>query len=416
VITPDGQSFIGQSNNGREVLELDAGTGTLTVVAKDPELIGFTVAPDGRSVYTTSLNKTAERWGIDGNSALTRSFRVAPPGDGYIVDSPGGNLVATLVGRFGNARVQVWNRSTGKKVGGPLNPGPGGAGWAAISPDGRLVAAPSLVTGHVMVWDIRTGRVVRQLAPPVDRTTAWVAFSPNSRLLATATFHDLHTVPPSYNGGWTYVWDLRSGRLVDSLKQGPKADGLSSAVFSPDSRRIFSVGDHGSVLLGDVAHNRAIRTWHTTDAYTQFGVFSPNGRVIATGGFGGSLITLWNADTGLSIHPPIKSSNNPIYPAGFYDGGRRLVVGRPGDVQLWDVPGRRLMGTLPVGGTQIAGATVTPDGRWLLTIGKPGLLTTWPLARAQWIADACRLANRQLTTGEWRSYLAGIPYVAKVCP
>jgi hypothetical protein len=74
------------------------------------------------------------------------------------------------------------------------------------------------------------------------------------------------------------------------------------------------------------------------------------------------------------------------------------------------------MGTLPVGGTQIAGATITPDGRWLLTIGSPGLLTTWPLARAQWIADACRLANRQLTTGEWRSYLAGIPYVAKVCP
>jgi len=58
---------------------------------------------------------------------------------------------------------------------------------------------------------------------------------------------------------------------------------------------------------------------------------------------------------------------------------------------------------------------VTPDGRTLMTTSSVGILRMWPLERAQWIRDACILANRELTLHEWRAYLAGLPY-ENVCP
>jgi WD40 repeat protein len=408
----DGESLFGTSKGGR-VAELDLSTGALSVVTSQGGFSGFTLAPDGRSIYTVSLDKTAERWGLNGGSLFSPAFRVAPPGRGSIVVSPGGNLVATLAGppQGYGATVKVWDMRTGRMVAGPFNPGEGGAGWAALSPDGRLVAAPAFANGHVVIWDARTGAVVRRLAPPVDRETLWIVFSPNGRLVATATERQVRESPPVYGDGWTYVWNVRTGRLVDSFRQPGQFNGVSTAVFNADSSRIVSVGEGGLVADRDLAHHRLVgRPWPTNDAVTIQGVFSPNGRMIATGGAGGGLVSLWTPSGG-KILPPITSANT-VYAAGFYDSGRRLAVGRAQDVQLWDVASRRLIGALPVGGKPngIVGATVTPDGRTLVTTSSVGILRMWPLARAQWVRDACLMANRELTLHEWRAYLAGLPY------
>jgi WD40 repeat protein len=161
-----------------------------------------------------------------------------------------------------------------------------------------------------------------------------------------------------------------------------------------------------------VARRHLIRAWHTTDAYTVEGDVTADGRVVATGGAGGGLISLWDARRGGALKPAITSSGT-VYPAGFFDGGRRLVVASNGAAQLWDVAGRRLMGSLTTG-PGLPGATITPDGRMLVTTSSDGLLTTWPLAAGRWVADACRIANRQLTRSEWRTYLGGLAY-RRVC-
>jgi WD40 repeat protein len=419
VFSADGRTLFGWSE-GHHVAALDLSSGALAMVTRRGGFNGFTLAPDGRSIYTVSLDKTAERWGVNGGSLFSPAFRVAPPGAGSTIVSPGGDLVATLAGpQGGGATVKVWDTHTGRVVAGPFNPGEQGAGWVALSPDGRLVAAPSFATGHVVIWDTRTGDVIRRLVPPVDRETLWIAFSPNGQLVATATERQTRENPPAYGDGWTYIWDVRSGRLVDSFRQPGQVtyNGVSTAIFSADNRRIISVGGGGSVAIRDLVHHRLIgQPWPSTnDAVTIQGVFSLDGRTIATGGAGGGLVSLWTP-SGHRLLPPITSTN-PVYPAGFYDRGLRLAVGRQDDVQLWDVPGRRLIGTLTVGGNRvfIDGAAVTPDGRYVLATGTAGIVRIWPLERAQWIRDACLMANRELTLHEWRTYLSGLPY-ENVCP
>jgi WD40 repeat protein len=137
-------------------------------------------------------------------------------------------------------------------------------------------------------------------------------------------------------------------------------------------------------------------------------VFNPSGRAIATGGFGGGLTTLWNASTGRPLPPAIPGAG-VVYPAGYYDHGRDLAIARDGQVELWDVPTRTLIATLSTPGG-MPGAVVAPNGREIVTTSKTGSLTTWPLSLHQWIADACRIANRRLTPTEWQAYLPGLPY------
>jgi WD40 repeat protein len=411
VFTPDGRNLVGVTADAR-LQEVETVTGDVTTVAAEHSVRGVAVAPDGGSVYASSLDKTATRWGLGGTAGFGESFRVAPPGSGTMVISAARGTAVTLVGQYGSsAAAQLWDLGTGRRLGGPLQAGPSGAGWAAISPDAKLVAAPAYIDGHVTVWSTATGAVVERLRPPVDRNTAWIAFSPDSRLVATGTQRPLPGSIPVFRGGWTYIWDVRSGRLVASLHQ-PGDHGISTAIFSQDSRRIISVGDGGSVALWDVARRHLIRAWHTTDAYTVEGDVTADGRVVATGGAGGGLISLWDARRGGALKPAITSSGT-VYPAGFFDGGRRLVVASNGAAQLWDVAGRRLMGSLTMG-PGLPGATITPDGRMLVTTSSDGLLTTWPLAAGRWVADACRIANRQLTRSEWRTYLGGLAY-RRVC-
>jgi WD40 repeat protein len=186
-------------------------------------------------------------------------------------------------------------------------------------------------------------------------------------------------------------------------------------VFSPDSRRVASVGGGGTVAVWDVARHSLIRSWHTTDDFTIQAVFNPAGTTIATGGVGGGLTSFWNSSTGRPL-PPALPGSHWVYPAGYYDRGADLAIVRinpdcmcDAQAELWDVSGRSHVATLPIGGG-FPGVVVTPDGRDLVTTSTTGQFTIWPLTVHQWIADACHIANRTLTPREWHAFLPGLPY------
>ena len=54
------------------------------------------------------------------------------------------------------------------------------------------------------------------------------------------------------------------------------------------------------------------------------------------------------------------------------------------------------------------------DNSSLMLAGTEGSVFAWDLAPRSWLATACRLAGRELTEQEWRSYLGERPYV-RVC-
>ena len=86
-----------------------------------------------------------------------------------------------------------------------------------------------------------------------------------------------------------------------------------------------------------------------------------------------------------------------------------LFASTSGDrLSYWDARTGTLLGSIAV---DVEGAPAfSADNSSLTLAGVEGSVLTWSLDPRSWVATACRLAGRDLTEQEWRSYLGERPY------
>ena len=111
-------------------------------------------------------------------------------------------------------------------------------------------------------------------------------------------------------------------------------------------------------------------------------------------------------------------------PAGLQlssDGRRLLATSRAGTVSLYDTgTGLRLGDPIEVSASafgpngDLVSATLRPDGKALAVTGANGVLV-WNLDPAALSRAACRLAGRELTAVEWRTYASALGGRRAVC-
>ena len=94
------------------------------------------------------------------------------------------------------------------------------------------------------------------------------------------------------------------------------------------------------------------------------------------------------------------------------DGSLFASVGDDGHANLWDGRTGTLLASMPLGAS--GGPAFSKDKKQLLIAGPDGSILTWDLDPGSWVATACRLAGRDLTEQEWRTYLPNRPY-QRVC-
>ena len=220
-------------------------------------------------------------------------------------------------------------------------------GFAAFSPDGRLVA-----TGHnggdVVVWDVASGREVRRLTdnsgdPGAQDIDGWLwgAFSPDSRLLATS-------IGPNVR-----LWDLWTGKRLwlathadNPFYTPPEAAGQPPVAFAAGGRQVVVTGteykltwDAGNGrLLSRVRHAKPGKVPESYDLRPPRTALSPGGRFVAAAKDG--LVTVTERATGKAV------------------GGARFLVIREG--RTTSMPGQPWHDNLQA-------LAVSPDGRTLAT-------------------------------------------------
>jgi WD40 repeat protein len=237
-----------------------------------------------------------------------------------------------------------------------------------LHPGGKLLAANLSAEGKVRVVDW-TGEREELLVEADPDLVADMAFSPDGSLLATAG-----------RSGRFRLWDPLTGAERRRLQEAGPA--VSRIAFSPDSRSLAALDAEGRLTLHDLVGNGERWTARPGQGHGKCLVFTPDG---------GTLICA-TADDRLSL---IESAGGRevwsirvvggIGQALFRTGpsGRRelFTVTDDGLVQERDLQTGRVLRPLTVGNGFTSDTNLTPDGRFLVTIGFNGIPTMWELDR-----------------------------------
>jgi WD40 repeat protein len=228
------------------------------------------------------------------------------------------------------------------------------------------------------IWDLAAGKQLTEMEQAITSVTScWatgVAFAPATDTLATGCFEgqlDLWSVPDGALlkriGGYSssvddlayspdgntiaavygvpdylvQVWKLPAGAPAFTLTGGH----FTRVVYSADGSKLATVMANeeydqyghpaGFVQIWSGENGKQIRQLDLDDAVSL--AFSPDGRILATGSFDGTL-RLWEVDSG-GLLVETRSQYGSIQRLVFTQDGTRLISGSSdGTISLWGIP------------------------------------------------------------------------------
>ena len=128
--------------------------------------------------------------------------------------------------------------------------------------------------------------------------------------------------------------------------------------------------------------------------------------------------SLLDANSGAQSLEPAQAAAGFVLSLGFaWDGGLLVTGGTDGTVRLFDTNTLKPVGAeLPAPiENQGVFAFVQPSGG-VVAVQAAGRILRWDLDPKRWAAQACSVANRQLTDSEWRAFLPDRPYAPSCGP
>jgi WD40 repeat protein len=250
-----------------------------------------------------------------------------------------------------------------------------GARVAALSPDGKRIAAASL--NSVIMLDAESGKEVDRFGLQTVGGLNSLTFSPDGKRL----------VAVGYQG--VQVLDAKSGKVLGSLDAGERNTGMRSLSFSADGSRI-AVGAQNfnakvPVSVWDADGLKKLHTLEVLHDGQAHVALSPDGKSLAVWGQAVGragpnqeiprTVQLWDAAAGKELKKVV--ADNPITAAALSGDSKQLaVLEGTASLSVWDVESGKVAHRLPVrrGTGQVR---YSPDGKLLAATTRDGAVQLW---------------------------------------
>ncbi len=358
-----------------ELLVWDATTGQRLrrIVGHEDGVTALAASPDGRWIVSASADLTIRVWAADTGEEL-RAIHTGSHDVRSLGLSPDGRWV---VSGGSDEPVRVWDVSSGgpgRSLGGPE----GHRGHSALSPDGQVIAAVGART--VVTWDLPTGRELhRSPVPwPVGRPIIFLA-------------DGRHLVSGNWDGTLT-ILDVRAGKVVRTATENVVT--VQVMALSPDGERLVAGGGDGELRLWRLSELGPTALMEGHRDRISAVAFSPDGRWLVSGS-SDDTARLWDGMAGTPVRT--LHMHDRVTAVTFSPDGRHVVAaGEQGVIHVWDRGTGRLESVLWGPRTEIRRIVASPDGRRLVSFGRPW----WHRGRTRVFDTGTTLATWDLATGK----------------
>jgi WD40 repeat protein len=340
--SPDGKTLVTGSGNQLHLWDVATGRERLPF-AGHPEVINqLAYSRDGNTLVSRGPDGTVIHWDVATAKPRSRT-EIAGQVAGEFVFSPDGTVLA-LAGAAGD--ILLWDVPTGKEL--PRLQGhEKDVNAITFAPDGKTLASAG-DDGTVRLWDLATGKETRAIRVPIKgyRMTC-VAFSPDCKALVSGS-----------TDRKIRLWECATGKLLREIatnQQFGEFDNGRKMVFSflcaPDGRTLLAHAE-GSVYRWDLATGKELRTFTPENSAGWSFALSPDGKVAATVRYEravqlGNKVDLWELASGKRIRQFEVAYE--LRAVAFAPDGRTLASAGFGDcaILIWDLTGLLQAGRLP---------------------------------------------------------------------
>lgn len=417
--TPDGKTLVTSGEDGKTLL-WDVGSHTVrdTFAGHSGPVHAQAISADGATLYTGSFDTNVLGWDLAGRRSFPGSFQAidTDPAQKVWTLAVSPDSRTTAVGST-TGKVALWDAKTLQ----PKQTFPAVRGIVSAVAFGRrgrdlVVSGITSATSSVLrVWRLGLHpRLLRSI--PVTGAVTWVTWSPDGSTIAATTASDLAV---KHTGGSVLEWNASTGRRIGAVVVRKRSGYPSDVAFAAHGTTVAIGGYRIGAEILDPAHGTIETRIPDIGLYT-FGVsFSPDGRTLATTDWDGTL-DLWNPKTGKSlamIPDPDLSVGTSV--AWSPDGKTVALTDESNTLRLFDVATRSEIGPpfqlVSAQENRFPYAAYTPDGTRVVVSDDTGRTWVVPVTLPAWTSLACRIANRNLTTAEWKDFLPGRSY-RRFCP
>lgn len=223
----------------------------------------------------------------------------------------------------------------------------------SISSDGTRIVS-HCHNGMIRVWNADSGGELIPVIETFDRGLTSAIISPDGKRIFSGGSDGLHT------------WDSNSGNELLPLMHHRSIGCIS---ISPDSMKIASLSKDGSIFIWDaysgVCLLQFVQPQVTRDPGLIFRcvvAYSPDGRILASGY--GDLIRVWDPTSGYELCPPLQGHGSSVTCISFSPDGRSIVSGSTdATLRLWDLnTGEEIVPSMRGHSQGILTVAFSPDG------------------------------------------------------